>query len=82
VTRRYTGLRLTPEQQKALDGIRPHVDQLHAEFGDTWEVGPCHPWNGTVERLYAKRHEVVEGEVSALSARTVDELRAKLRDRS
>jgi hypothetical protein len=77
-----TGLQLTPEQRKALDLVRPHVDQLDAEFGDTWDIEPCHPWNGTVERLYATRRVPVPGELSSLSARTVGELRAKLRERS
>ncbi|WP_017586636.1 hypothetical protein [Nocardiopsis ganjiahuensis] len=77
-----TGLVLTPEQERALEAVRPHVDQLQAEFGEMWEIGPCHPWNGTVERLYAKRRAPVSGELGSLSARTVDELHAKLHVRS
>lgn len=82
MTERRTGLVLTAEQERALDEVRPHVDQLQAEFGGEWEIGPCHPWNGTVERLYARRRRAAEGELAAVSARSVEELRVKLRDRS
>ncbi|MDT0326941.1 hypothetical protein [Nocardiopsis lambiniae] len=81
MTERRTGVVLTPEQERALDLVRPHVDQLQAEFGDRWEIGPCHPWNGTVGRLYAKRRTEAVGELPAVSARTVEELRVKLRER-
>ncbi|CAL9362745.1 hypothetical protein SUDANB121_00708 [Nocardiopsis dassonvillei] len=82
MTERKPGVALTPEQERALELVRPHVDQLQVEFGEAWEIGPCHPWNGTVERLYARRRREVEGELPAVSARTVEELRAKLRERS
>lgn len=82
MTGRRTGLVLTPEQERALDLVRPHVDQLKAEFGEEWEIGPCHPWNGTVERLYARRRGAATGELTALSAHTPERLRAKLRERS
>lgn len=82
MTRRYSGLRLTPEQKQALDDIRPHIEQLQAEFGDTWEIGPCHPWNGRVVRIYARRRAPMTGALAALSAKTPDDLRYLLRDRS
>lgn len=80
MTERRIGLVLTTEQRRALDEVRPHVDQLDAEFGVEWEIGPCHPWNGTVQRLYARRWDPVAGQLPAVSARSAGELRAKLLD--